>query len=79
MAEYIEKAEIEKWGTCIAERNNKQELIPKIGIHLLHTADVIERSKINKAIEEMNSIELVMDCDEMRDYCIEILKRNIGD
>ena len=34
------------------------------------------RSKIDKAIDEMNSIELglVMDCDDMRDYCVEILK-----
>lgn len=44
-------------------------------------ADVIERSKINKAIEEMNNLEegLIMECDEMRDYCVEILKRNIGE
>ena len=39
----------------------------------------MERSKIDKAIEEMESIEdgLVMSCEEMRDYCVEILKRNI--
>ena len=37
------------------------------------------QTNIKNAIEEMNSIELVMDCDEMRDYCIEILKRNIGE
>lgn len=42
-------------------------------------ADVIERSKIDKAVEEMESIKLVMFCDEMRDYCVEILKRNIGE
>lgn len=35
-------------------------------------------TKIDKAIEEMNNIELVMSCEEMRDYCVEILKRNIG-
>lgn len=43
----------------------------------IEPANVIERSKIDKAIEEMESIELVMFCEEMRDYCVEILKRNI--
>lgn len=37
------------------------------------------RAKIDKAIAEMESIELVMFCDEMRDYCVDILKRNIGE
>ena len=41
------------------------------------SVEAVERSKIDKAIEEMNNIGLVMSCDEMRDYCVEILKRNI--
>lgn len=47
----------------------------------LSTANVVEQEKIDKAIEEMNSMELglIMECGEMRDYCVEILKRNIGE
>lgn len=37
------------------------------------------QTNIKKATEEMASIELIMSCEEMRDYCIEILKRNIGE
>lgn len=37
------------------------------------------KTNIKKSIKEMSSIQLVMDCDEMRDYCIEVLKRNIGE
>ena len=45
MAEYISRTVLEEWGTCIAKRNDNQELIPRIGIHLLPTADVIERTE----------------------------------
>ena len=37
------------------------------------------RSKIHKAIVEMESIDTVMFCEEMRDLCVEIIKRNIGE
>ena len=37
------------------------------------------RLNVAKAIKEMENIELVMFCDEMRDYCVEILQRNIGE
>ena len=43
----------------------------------VQTVEAVELSKINKAIKEMNNIDLVMSCEEMRDYCVEILKRNI--
>lgn len=87
MAEYIDRNLIEWYGcdfenaSCenrecsgcsYAECSHSQ-------VMQIPTADVIERSKIDKAIKEMESIELVMFCDEMRDYCVEILKRNIGE
>lgn len=46
------------------------------------TADVVERSKIDKAIEEMNNIDLNEYADnsyQLVNKCIEILKRNIGE
>lgn len=91
MAEYISRTVLEEWGTCIAKRNDKQELIPEIGIHLLPTADVIERSKIDKAIEELRKeIEEnhlnVIDYEDgkwiVKDFvygAIDRLKRNIGE
>ncbi len=86
MAEYIDRDLIEWYGcnfenaSCKnrecsgcshAECSHSQVMqIPK--------ADVIEREKIDKAIEEMQSIQLVMFCDEMQDLCIEILKKHVG-
>ena len=87
MAEYIDRNLIE-WYGCDFENASCENRECSGCSHAecshsqvmqIPTADVIERSKIDKAIEEMESIELVMFCDEMRDYCVEILKRNIGE
>ena len=54
-------------------------------IDSLPTADVIERSKINEAIEEMERYSIGADYEGAKeisktiDKCIEILKRNIGE
>lgn len=83
MADYIDREPIIKncikWGENAPNqyiRDRNEDMI-KI-LQNEPTADVVERSKIDKAIEEMESIEAVMFCDEMRDLCVEILKRNIG-
>lgn len=77
-ANVIERSEYEK----VLEENIKLKHIisDKVDKDLKCAFEVKElRSKIDKAIKEMESIELVMFCDEMRDYCVEILKRNIGE
>jgi len=75
MAEYINKQKYrEEWLKF-------KTFEPMKCLDSIPIADVIERAKIDNAIKEMNSMPLglVMDCDEMRDYCVEILKRNIGE
>ena len=63
------------------ERKEGVEVVTDLCIKEQPTIDVIEKEKIDNAIKEMNSMPLglVMNCDEMRDYCVEILKRNIGE
>lgn len=81
MAEYINKEEVLSYSKSY-NTDGWDSYTPLVvdveDIEEIPPADVVERSKIDKAIEEMNNIKLVMDCDEMRDYCVEILKRNIG-
>lgn len=80
MAEYIDIARIDDWNDLLIIDDNGYA-ISVYDVGELPRANVVEREKIDTAIEEMNSIGLgvVMDCDEMRDYCVEILKRNIGE
>lgn len=81
MAEYIDRKKYmkDKYNCDLIQIDNV-ELVPLYQI-IDRLEQSIERSKINEAIKEMNSMEvgLVMECDEMRDYCVDILKRNIGE
>lgn len=81
MAEYIDRKKYmkDKYNCDLIQIDNV-ELVPLCQI-IDKLEQSIERSKVDKAIEEMNSLEegLIMECDEMRDYCVEILKRNIGE
>ena len=47
----------------------------------ISTADVIEREKIDKAIEVISNIEQLAQytCGDIKRMCVEILKRNIGE
>lgn len=96
MAEYIDKQIIldkcqrlidveRKQGSDVMnygrERVNQTEVIMEY-IEYMTPANVIERSKIDKAIEEMDSIDLNEYADntyQLVNECIEILKRNIGE
>lgn len=77
MAEYIKLDAIMEY--C---QNQKDKTINCNDLARFPTADVIERSKIDKAIEEMDSIDLNEYADntyQLVNECIEILKRNIGE
>lgn len=96
MAEYIDRDKaFEAVDKRVAElKGDKQFTLPKeicvrgVMKHLVNIppADVVERSKIDKAIEEMESVYIKLDYYENRlsaSYwirkSIEILKRNIGE
>ena len=101
MAEYIDKQIIldkcqrlidveRKQGSDVMnygrERVNQTEVIMEYIEYMTPTADVIERSKIDKAIEEIEDLNLswVASHYEDRFYgfqqeVLEILKRNIGE
>lgn len=81
MAEYIDRKKYMKDKyNCDLIHIESLELVPLYQI-IDRLEQSIEISKIDNAIKEMESMPLglVMDCDEMRDYCVDILKRNIGE
>lgn len=80
MAEYVDIEEVKKDHQMFLGYLD-QDMINRLNLTLeqnVQRADVVERSKVDTAITEMESITLVMSCEEMRDLCVEILKRNIG-
>lgn len=79
MAEYIDRQDLDFLNDFCIDSGKYVGLKLDDVFDELATTDVIEREKVNKAIEEMESIEdgLVMECDEMRDYCVDILKRHL--
>ena len=92
MAEYIDKNKLKKKRKYLFQTKGgafpKSEYFIKLDdIFDMPTADVIERSKIDKAIEEMeieyNNLEYAENHKKGASYgirkSIEILKRNIGE
>lgn len=83
MAEYIDKKYLDrKFQIDMMALRGGTIFDTKEIIDSLPTADVIERAKIDKAIEEMDSIDLNEYADntyQLVNKCIEILKRNIGE
>ena len=65
------------------ERVNQTEVIMEYIEYMTPTADVIERSKIDKAIEEINELptrgSVGLDGTISRNEVLKILKRNIGE
>ena len=87
MAEYIDREELE-CDTEWSDYFDNYVSYSKLQIENAPTADVVERSKIDKAIEEMEKAE--KEANENNCFksftmasiyrdCIEILKRNIGE
>ena len=98
MAEYIDREKVLIEMDCGIRAGNYEEGFENYQhvncmddcldvVRYADSADVVERSKIDKAIEEINNeIELNIDCDGIPTeyaYCyqnaLEILKRNIGE
>lgn len=86
MAEYIDRTELEP-DTEWSEYEDGFVSYSRSQIQGMPKADVIERSKIDKAIEEINNAEVEVDF--MNEHssgfnsglskALEILKRNIGE
>ena len=90
MAEYIDRDLIEWYGCDFEEPScENRDCSGCSHAECSHTqvmqippVDVIERDKVNKAIKEMNNIDLNEYADntyQLVNECIEILKRNIGE
>lgn len=87
MAEYIDRTELEP-DTEWSEYEDGFVSYSRSQIQGMPKADVIERSKIDKAIEEIEKIDLIVhdginhyykDGEEVIAEVLEILKRNIGE
>ncbi len=90
MAEYIEKEHFDtrvRLAVGMAEGDFTKDFTDGVlfTLELLKTektADVVEREKINKAIEEMENLETTILGETYEDGvadCLEILKKNIGE
>ena len=92
MAEYIDRTQLEP-DTEWSDYYDDFICYSQSQINSLPTADVIERSKIDKAIEEIKEVsfkhyfehgeyigEITEQCEVVKlNYVLEILKRNIGE
>lgn len=89
MAEYIDRNLIE-WYGCDFEDGSCENLecsacsranCSHSQVMQIPTADVVEREKIDKAIEEIENINQLAQYTrgDIKRMCIEILKRNIGE
>ena len=77
MAEYIDRElTIKEW-----YKNSRLSKSARKIFQEIPTADVIERSKIDKAIEEIMDMGFGIQAEswEVRDEIIKVLKRNIGE
>ena len=77
MAEYIDRElTIKEWYKNSRLSKSARKIFKEIP-----TADVIERSKINKAIEEIEDIDPITERVglEVKQEILDILKRNIGE
>ena len=86
MAEYIDREklikDLKESAKHQADSIREESLLLKdrLLVREQPTADVVERSKIDKAIEEMINQEDLDGIDrQIVRHCIEILKRNIGE
>ena len=76
MAKYIDVPNLILFLKC-GEYESSEDIIKFVENNV--TTDVIERSKIDKAIEEISNIEQLAEytCGDIKRMCIEIIKRNI--
>ncbi len=78
MAEYINKSEV---NGLLKLGWSGDAIVTAITNGGISSVNVVERSKIDKAIKEMESIPLyaAYTRGDIRQMCIDILKRNIGE
>lgn len=85
MAEYIDREELSVTPIDITDLPRDKCLMVYLAedVDSLPTADVVERSKIDKAIEEIEDLDNAKYGFESYEQCkaevLEILKRNIGE
>lgn len=79
MADYITKEQ----ALLIIDRDKRDNLLMQAEIRHVRSADVIERSKVNKAIEELQNMKVYDRTRTARLVSLpevfEILKKNIGE
>jgi len=87
MAEYIDRTQLEP-DTEWSDYDDGFVSYSQSQIRSMPKADVVERSKVDKAIEEIEKIDLIVhdginhyykDGEEVITEVLEILKRNIGE